>query len=111
MISLFSVKEIPFLFSSSFCHIFFHDCSANEPIHLSFILFFSSLCDQVYSIIHPISSPHLPSFVFFPVFRNKNAGQRSEASIKQKEKRRKLDKEPPPQKENDPADDAKENDD
>ncbi|XP_062198578.1 DNA polymerase II subunit B4-like [Phragmites australis] len=45
------------------------------------------------------------------VFRNKNAGQRSEASIKQKEKRRKLDKEPPPQKENDPADDAKENDD
>ncbi|KAL6838503.1 hypothetical protein ACP4OV_031748 [Aristida adscensionis] len=44
-------------------------------------------------------------------FRNKNAGRRSEANKKQKEKRRKLDTEPLPQKENEPADDAKENDD
>ncbi|OEL12638.1 hypothetical protein BAE44_0026343 [Dichanthelium oligosanthes] len=44
-------------------------------------------------------------------FRNKNADKRSEASKKQKEKRRKLNEEPLPQKENDPADDANENDD
>uniref|UniRef100_A0A0A9GDS4 Transcription factor CBF/NF-Y/archaeal histone domain-containing protein n=1 Tax=Arundo donax TaxID=35708 RepID=A0A0A9GDS4_ARUDO len=44
-------------------------------------------------------------------FRNKNAGRRSEASKKQKEKRRKLDKETLPQNEDDPADDAKETDD
>uniref|UniRef100_A0A0A9DZ16 Transcription factor CBF/NF-Y/archaeal histone domain-containing protein n=1 Tax=Arundo donax TaxID=35708 RepID=A0A0A9DZ16_ARUDO len=41
-------------------------------------------------------------------FRNKNAGRRSEASQKRKEKRRKLDKETLPQKEDDPADDAEE---
>ncbi|KAG2633602.1 DNA polymerase epsilon subunit 3-like [Panicum virgatum] len=44
-------------------------------------------------------------------FRNKNADKRSEASKKQKEKRRKLNEESLPQKENDPADDAEENDD
>ncbi|RLM86054.1 DNA polymerase epsilon subunit 3 [Panicum miliaceum] len=44
-------------------------------------------------------------------FRNKNADRKSEASKKQKEKRRKLNEESLPQKENDPADDAEENDD
>ncbi|KAL6593103.1 hypothetical protein ACP70R_049189 [Stipagrostis hirtigluma subsp. patula] len=44
-------------------------------------------------------------------FRNKNADRRTEANKKQKEKRRKLDTEPIPQKENGPADDTKENDD
>ncbi|XP_039807768.1 DNA polymerase epsilon subunit 3-like isoform X1 [Panicum virgatum] len=44
-------------------------------------------------------------------FRNKNADKRSEANKKQKEKRRKLNEESLPQKENDPADDAEENDD
>jgi len=44
-------------------------------------------------------------------FRNKNADKRSEASKKQKEKRRKLNEVSLPQKENDPADDAEENDD
>ncbi|WVZ63154.1 hypothetical protein U9M48_012812 [Paspalum notatum var. saurae] len=44
-------------------------------------------------------------------FRNKNADKRSEANKKQKEKRRKLNEETPPQKGNDPADDAKENED
>ncbi|KAF8675259.1 hypothetical protein HU200_047933 [Digitaria exilis] len=39
-------------------------------------------------------------------FRNKNADKRSEANKKQKEKRRKLNEEPVPQEENDPADDA-----
>ncbi|XP_066399116.1 DNA polymerase II subunit B4-like [Miscanthus floridulus] len=43
-------------------------------------------------------------------FRNKNADKRSEANKKQKEKRRKLNEETLPQKENDPADDAKETD-
>ncbi|CAN6197747.1 unnamed protein product [Urochloa humidicola] len=43
-------------------------------------------------------------------FRSKNADRRSEASKKQKEKRRKLNEESHPQNENDPADDAKEND-
>lgn len=42
-------------------------------------------------------------------FRNKNADKRSEAKKQQKEKRRKLNEETLPQKENDPADDAKEN--
>ncbi|KAL6601529.1 hypothetical protein ACP70R_044749 [Stipagrostis hirtigluma subsp. patula] len=43
-------------------------------------------------------------------FRNKNADRRTEANKKQREKRRKLDTEALPQKENGPADDA-ENDD
>ncbi|KAK3132625.1 hypothetical protein QOZ80_6AG0525320 [Eleusine coracana subsp. coracana] len=43
-------------------------------------------------------------------FRNKNAGKRSEASKKQKEKRRKLNEETLPSKENDPADDAENGD-
>lgn len=42
-------------------------------------------------------------------FRNKNADKRSEASKKQKEKRRKLNEEPLPQNEKDPADGIKDN--
>ncbi|CAL5080176.1 unnamed protein product [Urochloa decumbens] len=44
-------------------------------------------------------------------FRSKNADRRSEASKKQKEKRRKLNEESHPQNDDVPADDANENDD
>jgi len=66
----------------------------------------------VKSILEP--SYLISSFLLIlsvPEFRNKNADKRSEANKKQKEKRRKLNEESLPQKENDPADDAEENDD
>jgi hypothetical protein len=61
-------------------------------------------------LIHLISIFSFSLNFFAPEFRNKNAGKRSEANKKQKEKRRKLNEEALPQKENDPADDAENGD-
>jgi hypothetical protein len=90
-----------------------HGCSNNENAN-PYEFVYNSLevfSSKVYFIYSP--SELVSSFALIlsvSEFRNKNADKRSEANKKQKEKRRKLNEETPPEKENDPADDAKEND-
>ena len=104
-----SRRSSPILFLVFILKVCMMFCQRPKPYEFPYNYFQAFVVKSILEPSYLISSFLL--ILSVPEFRNKNADKRSEASKKQKEKRRKLNEESLPQKENDPADDAEENDD